>query len=108
MDIQKAIDELKYQNKMWAKGIDYQVNNLVISEAVDALERKADYLKNMDYFYKINLWLLQKYGNELYKEFGIDKNDISSILKMFNAIYEEQCKEMPLPWYQYGFGSKQE
>lgn len=55
MDIQKAIDELKHQNKMWAKGIDYQVDNLVIAEAVDALERKADYLKNMDYFYKINL-----------------------------------------------------
>ena len=67
---------------------------------------KEKLMKNIDYFYKIALWLLRKYGDELYKEFGIDKNDISAILKMFNAIYEEQCKEMPLPWYQCGFGNK--
>ena len=69
---------------------------------------KETYIHNMDYLYKISLWLLRKYGDELFKKFGIDKNDISAILKIFNAIYEEQCKEMPLSWYQYGFGRKEE
>ena len=69
---------------------------------------KEKLMKNIDYFYKIDLWLLRKYGDKLYEEFGIDQNDILAILKMFNAIYEEQCKEMPLPWYQYGFGRKEE
>lgn len=65
-------------------------------------------IQNTDYFYKINMWLLRKYGSELYEEFGIEQNDISAISKMFNAIYTEQCKEMPLLWYQYGFGKKEE
>ena len=106
MDVQKVIDELKYQNKMRSKGINYQVNNLVIAEAVDALERKADYLKNIDYLTKINLWLMQRYREDLFGEFGIDANDILAATRMFNSIYEEQCKKMPLPWYQYGFGKK--
>ena len=71
------------------------------------IDKKA-YTQNMDYLYKISIWLIRKYGDELYERFGIDKNDIFAVMKMFDAIYEEQCKEMPLPWYQYGFGSKQE
>lgn len=69
---------------------------------------KETYNHNMDYLYKINLWLLRKYGDELFEKFGIDKNNFSSVMKMFDAIYTEQCKEMPLPWYQYGFGGKEE
>ena len=65
---------------------------------------KETYNHNMDYLYKINLWLLRKYGDELFEKFGIDKNNFSSVMKMFDAIYTEQCKELPSPWYQYGFG----
>ena len=41
MDINKAIDELKYQEDMRSKGIEYQVNNLVVYEAVKALEKQV-------------------------------------------------------------------
>ena len=41
MDINKAIDELKYQEDMRSKGIEYQVNNLVVYEAVEALEKQV-------------------------------------------------------------------
>lgn len=62
---------------------------------------------NMDYMAKINLWLIQRYRDDLFKEFGVHPNDISAVMKMFDKIYEEQCKEMPLPWYQYGLGLKE-
>ena len=68
---------------------------------------KETYNHNMDYLYKINLWLLRKYGDELFEKFGVNKNNFSSVMQMFDAIYVEQCKEMPLPWYQYGFSSKE-
>lgn len=40
MTPEEAIEELKYQEKMRSKGIDYRVNNLVIYESVDALEKQ--------------------------------------------------------------------
>ena len=82
-------------------------SHLIANGVVDALERKADYLKNIDYLTKINLWLMQRYREDLFGEFGIDANDILAATRMFNSIYEEQCKKMPLPWYQYGFGKKE-
>ncbi|WP_434310182.1 hypothetical protein [Hominifimenecus sp. rT4P-3] len=39
----EAIEELLYQEKMRSKGIDYQVNNLVIGGAVDALKEIQQY-----------------------------------------------------------------
>ena len=64
-------------------------------------------MQNLDYTVKINLWLIKRYRDDLFKEFGISADDFSSISKLFDKMYEEQCKEMPLPWYQYGFGSKE-
>ena len=63
-------------------------------------------MQNLDYTVKINLWLMKRYRDDLFKEFGISADDFSSISKLFDKMYEEQCKEMPLPWYEYGFGSK--
>lgn len=40
MTPQEAIKELKYQEKMRSKGIDYRVNNVVINEAISALEKQ--------------------------------------------------------------------
>lgn len=40
MTPQGAIKELKYQEKMRSKGIDYRVNNVVINEAISALEKQ--------------------------------------------------------------------
>ena len=47
---------------------------------------KETYIHNMDYLYKISLWLLRKYGDELFKKFGIDKNDISAILDIVKSL----------------------
>ena len=69
---------------------------------------KKEYMDNMDYLHKISMWLIRKYEDDLYERFGIDKNDIFAVMKMLDAIYEEQCKEMPLSWYCYGFGNKEE
>ena len=41
MYVNRAIDELKYQEDMRSKGIGYQVDNLVIYEAVRALEKQV-------------------------------------------------------------------
>lgn len=40
MTPEEVIKELKYQEKMRSKGIDYRVNNLVIYEAISALEKQ--------------------------------------------------------------------
>lgn len=43
MDLNDAIEELLYQEDMRGKGIDYQVNNLVIATAVEALKEIQQY-----------------------------------------------------------------
>lgn len=43
MTEQEAIKELRYQEDMRAKGISYQINNLVISTAISALEEIQQY-----------------------------------------------------------------
>ena len=40
MTKEQAIKDLKYQEKMRAKDIDYRVNNLVIATAIEALEKQ--------------------------------------------------------------------
>ena len=69
---------------------------------------KDELLKTLDYLAKINLWLLKRYGDDLYKEFEIDGDYVDGITKAFNEIYKEQCKTLPLPWYEYGLGWKEE
>lgn len=39
----EAIEELKYQEDMRGKGIDYRVNNLVVYTAISALEEIKQY-----------------------------------------------------------------
>ena len=63
-------------------------------------------MHNLDYMAKVNIWLIKKYREDLFKRFGISADDFMSVSKMFDEIYKEQCKEMPLTWYEYGFGSK--
>ena len=40
MTKEQAIKELKYQEDMRAKEIDYKVNNLVIATAIEAIEKQ--------------------------------------------------------------------
>ena len=90
---------------------------------IQALEKQIDRL------YKINLYLLRKYKDDLIKKFNIDipegvlndpwfkllettfnqkitMEDETLILSLITSkIEEEMNKEMPEPWYCYGFSS---
>lgn len=62
----------------------------------------------IDKFSKIDIWLIRKYGKKLYKDFNITNDDIDiktfiKISQVFDNIYEEMNKEMPLMWFNYGF-----
>lgn len=62
----------------------------------------------IDKFSKIDIWLMRKYGKKLYKDFNITNDDIDiktfiKISQVFDNIYEEMNKEMPLMWFNYGF-----
>ena len=67
-EIEKAIEELKYQEDMRGKGISYQVDNLVINTAISALEQQLnggwilceDRMPNVD---NIMVLIQDKYGN---------------------------------------------
>ena len=93
---------------------------------IQSLEKQTDRL------YKINLYLLRKYKDDLIKEFNINipegvlndpwfkllettfnqkvtMEDETLILSLITSkIEEEMNKEMPEPWYCYGFGETKE
>lgn len=74
-------------------------------------KRIAELEEQIDYIFKINTWLIKKYGKEFWQDIGIDEDDntITNLIKLdevFDKIYEEMKKEMPKKWYEYGFGSK--
>lgn len=74
-------------------------------------QRIAELEEQIDYIFKINTWLIKKYGKEFWQDIGIDEDDntITNLIKLdevFDKIYEEMNKEMPKKWYEYGFGSK--
>ena len=76
-----------------------------ISELEEQLKEKD---LSIDKFSKIDIWLMRKYGKKLYKDFNItnDDTDIKTFIKIsqvFDNIYEEMNKEMPLMWFNYGF-----
>ena len=83
-------------------------NNETITELKN---RIAELEEQIDYSFKINTWLIKKYGKEFWQDIGINENDdtITNLIKLdeiFDKIYEEMNKEMPKKWYEYGFGSK--
>ena len=74
-------------------------------------QRIAELEEQIDYSFKINTWLIKKYGKEFWQDIGTNENDdtITNLIKLdevFDKIYEEMKKEMPKKWYEYGFGSK--
>ena len=93
---------------------------------IQALEKQTDRL------YKINLYLLRRYKDDLIKEFNINipkgvledpwfkllettfnqkitMEDETLILSLITSKIEEKMnEEMPEPWYCYGFGEMEE
>ena len=77
-----------------------------MSNDIKDIIRKASYSADeIDWFMKINMRLIEKFKTQLHKEYG---DTIEDIVKMFDTLYEEQKKEMPLPWYKYCNGVKDE
>lgn len=95
-------NKLKDKTKM----IDYLIESKQrIAELEEQLKQKD---LAIDKFSKIDIWLMRKYGKKLYKDFNITNNDMDiktfiKINQVFDNIYEEMNKEMPLMWFNYGF-----
>lgn len=104
---------------------EYEKNKMYISnKAIEIAELIKKQEETMDTVQKVNIYLLRKYKDELLKEFEIDvaneekfiaeviKTDNESIKqgliinKIYSKIAEKMNKEMPDPWYCYGFGGK--
>lgn len=67
-----------------------------------------DKVKDFDKIMKINIYLMRKYGDKLYKDNGFTKTENVSenylaISKICDKIYEEMNKEIPKMWYEYLF-----
>lgn len=77
-------------------------------EALEEVKLEAnDYEKQIDRIMKINMWILEKYGKKLLKDFSIPKTDMTveyfdKCKKMFDKIYEDQNEKTPKMWYEYG------
>lgn len=66
----------------------------------------ADMDQQFDKIVRINYYLLEKYGNDLWKDFGMKKTgdkitDMWSAMKIFDIIYEQEKKKYPFMWYEY-------
>lgn len=55
----------------------------------------------IDKLVKANIYLLQRYGDDLAKEFGFDRNSVSDCTRLLDMIAEKMDSDMPNPWYSY-------
>ena len=103
----KTIEEINKEFvqavKDWKELVKIKEKN--IAELEEQLKEKD---LAIDKFSKIDIWLMRKYGKKLYKDFNITNDDIDiktfiKISQVFDNIYEEMNKEMPLMWFNYGF-----
>lgn len=75
----------------------------IFNELIKDNNDKNELNKKYDKIMKVNMFLLEKYREDLFKEFEIkDENDFVSIVKMFDKMYEIENKKYPLMWYEYG------
>lgn len=96
----------------------YATKAVQLAADIERMEESYDKIQ------KVNIWLMRRYRKDLIEEFSDEKikEDYSEIFNLKNAdtkglkealivshlfdrIAEEMNKEMPLPWYMYGFGS---
>lgn len=112
---------------------DYLTEKRIFSDKILDLANSMQYIEDqMDDMYKINSYLLNRYKDDLIKEFDIKrpddlpqefytmsllfpgaKPDKESILDYYmvlavtNRIRDIMKEKMPGPWYCYGFGSSE-
>lgn len=95
-------------------------------KALDLANAVSHIDEQLDDMYKINLYLLRRYKDDLIKEFNLENENlpeewVAMLEKVFNTTYDPQNeaiklkrisdiildkmkKEMPDPWYCYSFG----
>lgn len=99
----------------------WNITNKVIEIASDIQKQE----KAMDMIYKVNIYLMREYGKEVLEKFkdradikkycenvliNIQNNKLKDMLlteMLFKEIAADMNKEMPEPWYVYGFGSNE-
>lgn len=59
-----------------------------------------------DKIMRVNAYLLEKYGDKLWKEFGVEKTgntakDMFSMMFIFDEIYKIEKEKYPAMWYEY-------
>lgn len=101
IDLQKLIAQLEEQKlteEEWKK-----FSNAV---ANISLEDRFYSERDIDFYVKINLRLINKFKKELQTEYNIV--DMLDAMEMFNMLYKEQNELTPKLWYNYSFGRKEE
>lgn len=62
--------------------------------------------KQYDKIMRVNTYLVERYGDKLWEEFGFEKTgdtekDMFSVMKIFDEIYKHEKEKYPLMWYEY-------
>lgn len=75
-------------------------------ECVKKLEKYEQSEEQYDKIMRVNTYLLEKYGDKIWEEFGIKKTgdaarDMFSAMKIFDEIYKREKEKYPLMWYEY-------
>lgn len=78
-----------------------------INELKNKIQHQCDIDKQIDYIMKINMYLTEKYKEDILSDFEADEGNsmFSEFKRIFDLMYEEENKKYPLPWNQYGFGA---
>lgn len=63
-----------------------------------------------DKIVRVSTYLLERYGDKLWEEFGIEKTgdtakDMIYSMKIFDEIYKREKEKYPLMWYEYSLYS---
>lgn len=115
MENNDMIDELIKELESW-----WEVYVGCNSNLADVLEKAANTIESLSQTEKqetdrdiqvdkvmcVNMYLLEKYGDELWKEFGLEKTgdtmkDMFSAMAIVDEIYKRQKEKYPHMWYEY-------
>jgi hypothetical protein len=106
-----------------------KTKSLIAKKALEIASDLEHIEQQMDELYKVNAWLMRRYRDDLIREFGIDTkpempkeaeafasmfagvqidmdavSDYMATFRIMKSIKDIMNKEMPEPWYCYGFG----
>lgn len=86
--------------------MDYEEKNSDTDKSENEHKTPDDTEKQYDKIMRVSTYLLEKYGDELWKEFGIEKTgdtmkDMFSVMLIFDEIYKIEKEKYPAMWYEY-------